>query len=380
MRLHEYEAKRLFQGYGIPIPRGEVARSRERVEEIARTIGKPIAIKAQVLVGGRGKAGGVGFAETPEKAGLIAEEIVRQRIRGERVEEILVEEKLSIERELYAGIAVDGEAGVPVVMVSPEGGVDVEVTARKHPERIVSRRVDIFLGLRPYEARAMVKKIGFQGDTARKVVDVILSLYRVFRAYDALIAEINPLVITKEGAVVAADAVFEIDDSGLSRHPEFGELALERVTDPLVGEGKRIGVSYVGLDGDVGVICSGAGLGMATIDLIGQLGRPANFLETGGGMSEELMAGALRLVLKKPGLRGIIINIYGGINPIHEGAKGIASVIEEDGVTIPIVAKALGNFQEETWEILEGAGVTVVKEIGTEKVVETLFEVVEKER
>ena len=378
MRLHEYEAKKLFRKQSIAIPPGAVARSKEEAEQIARQIGKPVVVKAQVLVGGRGKAGGIEFAETPQQAGLAAERILREKIKGERVEEILVEERIIIDRELYVGITVDGAVGAPLVMVSLEGGIDVEVTAAQHPERIASLHLNIFRGLQPYETRKLVKDLGLEGEVGVKVADSVYKLYQLFEEYDALIAEINPLVITQGGAVVAADAVFEMDDSGLYRHAEFRGLDLERISDPLAREGRTLGVSYVGLDGDIGVICSGAGLGMATIDLIGQWGNPANFLETGGGITEKLMAGAMRLVLKKPGLQGILINLYGGINPIHEGAKGIVKVIREDKVNIPIVAKALGNFQEETWETLEEAGVTVVKTIKTEAAVEELFKRVKR--
>jgi len=238
--------------------------------------------------------------------------------------------------------------------------------------------VDIFRGLQGYEARKLVKEAGLGSETAVKVAEALYRLYRIFTSYDALITEINPLVVTKEGTIVAADGILEIDDAGLYRHTKFEKFARERIPDPLAREGKEIGVSYVDLGGDIGVICSGAGLGMATIDLIGRRGRPANFLETGGAITEDLMAAAMRLVLKKPGLRGMIINLYGGINPIQEGAKGIVKVIREDGVNLPIVAKALGNFQEETWRTLEEAGVTTVKTMETEKAVEVLFQRMKK--
>jgi succinyl-CoA synthetase beta subunit len=373
MRLHEYEAKRLFRMQSIAVPPGENARSHQEAEAVARRIGKPVVIKAQVLVGGRGKAGGIQFAGSPQEAAQATARLIGRMIKGEQVEEVLVEERLDIENEIYVGVTIDGGAGAPLGIVSLEGGVDIEETAAKHPERIARLPIDIFEGLPPAAARSLVEDLGLKGDLGRRVADCLLQLYILFDRYDGMLVEINPLVATKAGAVIAADAVFEIDDASLFRHPEFKDLVRDRIVDPLAREGREFGVSYVGLDGDIGVICSGAGLGMATIDLISKWGRPANFLETGGGITADLMAKAMRLVLKKPGLKGLIINLYGGINPIHEGARGVASVIREDRVKIPIVAKALGNFQEETWQTLEEAGVIVVKTIHTQQAVEELF-------
>ncbi len=378
MRLHEYEAKRLFRIQSIAVPSGENARSHREAEAIARKIGKPVVVKAQVLVGGRGKAGGIQFAGSPQEAAQVTNQLIGHRIKGERIEEVLVEERLDVEKEIYAGITIDGTAGAPLVIVSLEGGVDIEETAAKHPDRIARLPIDIFEGLSSSAAQRAVADLGLEGDPGRRVADCLHQLYILFTRYDGMLVEINPLVITKAGAVVAADGVFEIDDASLFRHPEFKDLPRDRIADPLAREGSEFGVSYVGLDGDIGVICSGAGLGMATIDLIGKWGRPANFLETGGGITADLMAKAMRLVLKRPGLKGLIINLYGGINPIHEGARGVASVIREDRVKIPIVAKALGNFQEETWQTLEEAGVIVVKTIHTKQAVEELFKRVQR--
>jgi len=240
MRLHEYEAKKLFQKQSIATPTGAVARSKEEAEQIARQMGKPVVVKAQVLVGGRGKAGGIEFAETPQQAGQAAGRLLKEKIKGERIEEVLVEERLMIERELYVGITVDGAAGAPLVMVSLEGGIDIEVTAARHPERIASHHLDIFRGLQPYETRKLVKDLGLGGEVGAKVADIVYKLYRLFEQYDTLIAEINPLVITQGGAVVAVDAVFEMDDSALYRHAEFGGLALERISDPLAREGQNL--------------------------------------------------------------------------------------------------------------------------------------------
>ena len=317
------------------------------------------------------------MGEGPEDVARIAEELLRTEIRGYRVDAVLVEEWVEADRELYLGVTIDGEAGAPVVMVSSEGGVSVEELAARSPEKILSAHPDVFRGLSMYEARRLTKRAGLKGKAMLQAAGMLWRLYGVFVRYDALIAEINPLILTRAEDPVAADAVLEVDDAALYRYPQFRHRAEEQIFDPLEREARRGGVSYVALEGDIGIICSGAGLGMATMDLIRARGRPANFLETGGGITKELMASALRIVLRQPDIRGVFINIYGGINPIHEGAKGIAEVIREEGVEVPLVAKALGNFQEETWAILEDAGVKVVRTVRTDQAVDTLFEVLQ---
>ena len=373
MRLHEHEAKELFRKNGIPVPVGRVARSGKEAEEIAGELNKPVVVKAQVLVGGRGKAGGILLADSPKEAGEAAGSLLGKTIGGERGEAVLVEERIPVTRELYAGLTIDREKGCPVLMLGLEGGIYIEDKAKKNHEGFAYLPIDPLRKLMPFETRNLVQQSGPGGDMGVKVADILYRLYGLFEKHDALMAEINPLGITAEGAAVALDAVFEIDDEALFRQPDFKALSQERLTDPLLREARKLGVSYVGLEGDIGVICSGAGLGLASVDIISRWGRPANFLETGGGITADLMAGAMRLIMRKPGLKGIFINIYGGINPIHEGAKGVARVIREDGITIPVVAKALGNFQEETWRILEEVGVTVFKTIDTEGAVEILF-------
>ena len=373
MRLQEYEAKKLFRSYGIPVPEGKVAFSSHEAVEAAMEVRLPVTVKAQVLVGGRGKAGGIRLARSLEEVEKISREILEVDIKGYKAQAMLIEKKLNIEKEFYLAMTIDGSAGKPIVMASSEGGVDIEEMARTHPQKIFSIQVDVFKGLRSYEARDLVKKLGLNGEKLLKVSNILYSLGNLSKDYDALIAEINPLVQTQEGVLFAADAVLEVDDSSLFRHPELQLKAMERIRDELEREAKKLGVTYVNLDGDIGLICSGAGLGMATMDMIRKEGKPANFLETGGGMTKELMAGALRVVMKKKNIKAVFINVYGGINPIHQGAKGIVEVIKEEKIKIPIVAKALGNRQEETWDILEKGGVRVVKESQTSKAVEELF-------
>ncbi len=380
MRIHEYEAKNLLKQSRIPVPRGDIATSPEDARRVAEEIGLPVTVKAQVLAGGRGKAGGIKFSEDLGEVEELARKVLGMNIKGYEVDSVLVEEKLEVKEELYLGVTIDGSRGCPILMTSSEGGVEIEETARRHPEKVFSRYLKPFGNLRAYQARELAKKLGFEGKPMLQLANVMISLYGAFKAYDALIAEINPLVVTKRGDFVAADAVLEIDDSALFRHPEMGTSPQDRIPDELEREAGTIGVSFVNMDGDIGLICSGAGLGMATMDMIREKMRPANFLETGGGMTRQLMAGALRVVLRKPNLKAVFINIYGGINPIHEGAKGIVDVVREENVKIPIVAKALGNRQEETWETLESVGIKVVKGTQTMRAVEELFRTLKEER
>ena len=372
MILYEHEAKKLLKEKGVSIPQGEVAKTPSEAAEIARKMGKPMIIKAQVLAL---PGMGVGEAQTvgsPEEAGRIAERLLRNSYSGQQVSELLVEEVLPVQKEIHVAIRVDGAAGAPLVVASLERLSELDEEAKSSP-KVASSHADPFHGLKSHEARKMAKRLGFTGDAAVKLADQVHRLYKTYAAWNALSAGFNPLVMTPEGNFFSDGAFLEIDDSALFRFPQFRDLSLSRILDPLAREGKTIGVTYVGLEGDIGVICTGAGIGMATVDLISKRSRPANFLETGGGITEKQMADVMRLVLKKPGLKGVFLNMYGGINPIHEGAKGVVKVIREDRVNIPVVAKAIGNFQEETWKILEEGGVTVIKTIPTDLAVEELF-------
>lgn len=372
MRLHEHEAARLFQQAGVPVPPFAVARTPDEAVAALTQVEPPVAIKAQVLVGSRGKGGGIAFAATSDEVREKAASLLGRSVRGLPVESVMLAKKVPIARELYAGVTVDAAAGAITVLLSTAGGIEVETTAKERPAALFRRTVVPPDELRGHQARALAREAGLRGDLMLKVADVLVSLFRVFRRTDALIVEVNPLVVTPDEAVWAVDAVLEVDDSALFRHPELPVDTLARIDHPLERSAKKIGVSYVDLDGDIGIICSGAGLGMATMDIVGQRLRPANFLETGGGITEELMYLTTHLVLEKPGLRGLLINLYGGINPIHEGAKGIVKALRENQVKIPVVAKALGNRQEETWATLSEGGVTVVTDITTEAAVDAL--------
>jgi len=372
MRLHEFEAARLFRGAGIPVPPFAVVQAANALPEVVGQVGLPAVIKAQVLVGSRGKHGGVAFAETPEELDAKVRGLLGGSVRGLPVESVVIAKRVPIARELYVGATIDPAVGAITMLLGTAGGVEVEATAKDRPEALFRHSVvppGEFWG---HQARALARQAGLRGELMVRVAEVLTALYRVFCRSDAMIAEINPLVVTPDDAVWAVDAVLDVDDSALYRHPELPADPIARLEHPLERAARKFGVSYVDLDGDIAIISSGAGLGMATMDVVGERLRPANFLETGGGITEELMAKVTDLVLQKPGVRGLLINLYGGINPIHEGAKGIVRVLRERRVGIPVVAKALGNRQEETWATLAEAGVTMVTDITTEAAVDAL--------
>ncbi len=379
MRLHEYEATDIFESMGIPVPQRGVAETPEDAQRIAGEIGSPVALKAQVLAGGRGLAGGVKFASGPRETRKLSEELFGAEIQGLPVRKLLVSRRVDIVNELYAGITVDGYEGKPVVVVSSEGGVSIEEVAKDHPEKIASFHIDEDTDFFPYKAREIVSRLNIPRALNIPFANIIDRLYTVFKQFEAMIAEINPLVALTDGSLMAVDAVLDIDDSALFRmHNRFpGDI--ERLENPLEHKGREIGVTYVDLDGDIGIIASGAGLGMATMDIIGQRFRPANFLETGGGITEELLYKSMELVMMKKGLRAVVINIYGGINPIHEGAHGVVRYMKEHNVNIPVIAKALGNRQEETRETFRSGGVHVITDVATEKAAERLFEIINDE-
>jgi succinyl-CoA synthetase beta subunit len=377
MRLHEYEALDIFEQNGIPVPRRGIAGTMHEALHVAGEIGYPVILKAQVLVGGRGLAGGIRTASTPDELKNVAESLLGSDIKGLPVRKILVCEKVEIAKELYLGITVDGYSGKPVIVVSTEGGVLIEETARTSPEKIAAIHIEPSFGYYPYQARGLLKMLGLKQQLITTWTDVIGQLYNIALRYESLITEINPLVVLPNGGLIAVDAVLEADDSALSRIRFALPDRVDRIENPLERRGREIGVTYVDLEGgDIGIISSGAGLGMASMDIIGEKMKPANFLETGGGITADLLYRCMDLVMMKPGLRAIFINVYGGINPIHEGAKGVIRYMQEHNVKIPVVAKALGNRQEETWEIFRSGGVHVVTGAATEKAVDKLYELV----
>ncbi|MGD0236882.1 MAG: ATP-grasp domain-containing protein, partial [Syntrophorhabdales bacterium] len=329
MRLYEYEALDIFEQNRIPVPHRGVASTMHEALQVAGEIGYPVMLKAQVLVGGRGLAGGIKTASTPDELKDMAEELLSSDIKGLPVGKILVCEKAEIAKELYLGITIDGYSGTPVIVVSTEGGVLIEETAGTSPEKIAAIHIDPSFGYYPYQARSLLRMLGLKQQLISPWSDVIGQLYDVALRYEALIAEINPLVVLPNGGLLAVDAVLEVDDSALSRIRFPLPDRVDRIENALERRGREIGVTYVDLDGDIGIISSGAGLGMASMDIIGRQMKPANFLETGGGITADLLYKCMQLVMMKPDLRAIFINVYGGINPIHEGARGVARYIAE---------------------------------------------------
>ena len=376
MRLHEYEALDIFEKNGIPVPRRGIASTMHEALHVAGEIGYPVILKAQVLLGGRGLAGGIKTASSPDELKDEAEALLGSDIKGLPVLKLLVCEKVEIAKEIYLGFTIDGYSGKPVIVVSTEGGIFIEETARTAPEKIASYHIDPSFAFYPYQARALLRRLGISQQHITSWTDVIIQLYNVVMRYEALICEINPLVVLPNGGLIAVDAVLEVDDSAISRVRFPLPDRVERIDNALERRGREIGVTYVDLNGDIGLISSGAGLGMASTDIIGEKMKPANFLETGGGITADLLYKCMELIMMKPGLRAIFINVYGGINPIHEGAKGVVRYIQEHNLKIPIVAKALGNRQEETWEIFRSGGVHVITEAATEKAINRLYELV----
>ena len=377
MRLYEFEGCKLFQSEGIPVARYAMAASPQEAREKAEEIGLPVVIKAQVLTGGRWLAGGVQSAATSAEAEEVTRRIMENQLLGFTVKQVMVSQKVEIAKEFYVGITVDEYHGTPVAVLSVEGGVAVNRLARERPESVVSKMITMTAGLSTDEAKQMCRQVGLRSNDLTQVANILTALYRVFYKYDALLAEINPIVRTKDGSYFAIDSKVELDDSGLFRHPELNITRESHMVNPLERKGRDIGVSYVELDGDIAVISSGAGLGMASVDIINQKMRAANFLETGGGITEDLLYKSTDLVLQKKGIRALFINVYGGINPIHEGAKGVVRYLKDHNITIPVVAKALGNHQEETWQIFRSGGVHVVENVSTEKAVEVLASLLE---
>ncbi len=362
MWLYEHEGKELFRKMDIPIPKGKVARSVEESVEIAREIGYPVAVKAQILGGGRGKAGGIKFADDEESLVSAVNSLLGSQIRGHEVRSVLIEEKLDIKRELFVGIILDRAEKAYTLLASKEGGVDVEELA-KIPGLLIKHRVDPLRGLMPYEARKIAKGMGYSGKHMLALSSIILRLWNFVEKYDAILAEINPLVETSEGKFVAADSRVIVDDDSLFRQPELQEIARKRLGELPQDErlAKEWDIAYVALDGNIGVIGNGAGLVMATLDTIHSFGgRPANFLDIGGGASADKVSKALSILLENPRVEVVFINVLGGITRCDEVAKGIIGVMESKGIRKPIVVRMVGTREEEGRRLLLEHGIHVL--------------------
>ena len=354
MKIHEYQAKQIFARYGVPIPAGDVASTPSEARAVAERLGKRVVIKAQVLVGGRGKAGGIKLASTPEEAEAAASQILGMDIKGLTVEKVLVEEAANIAQEYYIGIILDRAAQKNVLMVSAAGGIDIEEVAATTPEKIARAWIDPGLGLRDYQMRQALFDAGIERSAVNGALKFLRVLYKTYIDIDCSLAEINPLALTAEGALIAADAKINIDDNALFRHPELSEHAAESVDDPLEAEAHRRGLQYVRLGGDIGVIGNGAGLVMGTLDEVKDAGgSPANFLDIGGGAKAEVVANALEVVLMDPNVKGVLFNIFGGITRGDEVARGIIAGTERIDVRVPIVVRLTGTNAAEGREILQ---------------------------
>ncbi|MFO8114826.1 MAG: ADP-forming succinate--CoA ligase subunit beta [Halorubrum sp.] len=354
MKLHEHQAKTIFADAGIPVPDSRLATTVDEAIDAVDEIGYPAAIKAQVHVGGRGKAGGIKIATDREEAERYAEEILGMDLKGYTVDSVLVEAGVDFVDELYVGVTMDRGAGEPVLMVSTEGGVNIEEVAEENPDAIAREHVDPAFGLHPYQARKVVYDAGVDADVALDVASILTTLYDLYEENDASEIEVNPVMITSDRDVTAADAVMNIDEDALFRQPELAELAEESYEDDLERKAGEYGFDYVRLSGNVGIIGNGAGLVMTTLDLVDYYGgKPANFLDIGGGAKAERVTKALDMVFSDPNVDSVVFNIFGGITRGDEVATGINEALAEfDEIPKPVVVRLAGTNAEEGMEIL----------------------------
>lgn len=362
MFLYEYEVKNIFRKFGIPIPEGWVASSPLEVREIIARLNRPAVLKAQVLTSGRGKSGGIRFVSGPEEAEKEAVNLFKTEIGGFKVTKLLVEEKLNITKELYLGVTVDNTYGTPIIMASSEGGVDIEEVVSHSPEKIVFFYPNILRGIREYEVRRLVKQIGLSGSLLSEVSRILYTLYHIFRLYDAELVEINPLAITTDDKVVAVDARLNIDDHALFRHPDFKELIDEHFENPFEIEGRRRGVNFVDLKGNIAVMGNGAGLVMALLDAIKMAGgEPACFLDIGGGMSAKRVEDALDLILMKASndhsIKVIFFAFWFMISPAEEVVESFTNMLSRKRISIPMIGVVQGIGAEHAIKALESAGI-----------------------
>jgi succinyl-CoA synthetase beta subunit len=365
VKLHEYQSKRIFAKFGVPIPAGDVATSPAQAQEIAKQLGGPVVIKSQVLVGGRGKAGGIKVAKNAHEAELLAEQILGMNIKGITVDKVLVDEAADIKEEIYLGIVIDRALRKPVIIASASGGVDIEEVAKKNPEAIIRLPIDPQIGLMDYQARDLAFDLGMRRDFINQFVQIVKGLYQVFISSDASLAEINPLVVTGQERLLAVDGKIVLDDNALFRHADLAELRDIQEEAPAEREARRAGLSYVKLDGEIGCMVNGAGLAMATMDIIKHYGgEPANFLDIGGGAKSEKVAAALRIILSDPKVKAVLFNIFGGITRCDEVARGILEALNEVKTEVPMVARLVGTNEEEGRRILAEANFPSASSLG----------------
>jgi succinyl-CoA synthetase beta subunit len=382
MKIHEYQAKQILARYGVTVPRGEVITSRDEARNVATALGGgTVVVKAQIHAGGRGKGGGVKLAHNPAEAEKLAGEILGMTLithqtgpEGRLVKRVLIEEGLAVARELYLGLVMDRATGRPVFMASTEGGMEIEVVAAEHPEKILKEAVDPAIGFQPFQARKLAFGLGLDSARLNDAVKFFSNLYRAFEATDASLAEINPFVVTKDGRLLALDAKMNFDDNALFRHSDIRELRDLDEEDPLEVKATNFGLNYIRLDGSVGCMVNGAGLAMATMDIIQYAGgRPANFLDVGGGANAEQVKHGFEIILSDPNVRAVFINIFGGIMRCDIVASGVVAAAQSLGFKTPVVVRLEGTNVELGQKILRESGfnfsVAANMKDGAEKVV-----------
>jgi len=368
LKIHEYQAKDVLRRYGVATPRGRVTDRPEEAREICEQWGGRCVVKAQIHAGGRGKGGGVKLAGSPAEAEELAGRILGMRLvtpqtgpEGQEVRRVLVEEAVDIDRELYLSATLDRGAGKPVLMASRQGGMDIEEVAERDPEAIVRQHFDPFLGLLPFEARRIVSALGLEGGTARQATKLIAALTRAYVETDASLVEINPLLVTGGGDVLALDAKMSFDDNALFRHDDLAALRDLAEEAPAEVEASKYGLNFIKLDGSIGCMVNGAGLAMATMDIIKLYGEePANFLDVGGGASKEKVTAALKIILSDPNVKGILVNIFGGIMRCDIIANGIVAAAKEVSLSVPVVVRLEGTNVEQGKDILAKSGLAII--------------------
>lgn len=356
MKLHEYYSKKIFSEYGIPIPHGEIAETPKDAQRIAKELGGQVVVKSQVLVGGRGKAGGIKVAENPKEAFQHAQEILSLTIKGLPVRKVLIDQAVDIKDEIYLGITNDRSARKPVIMASAEGGVDIEEVAHKTPKKIIKCHIDPVMGLQTYQSRDLAAGIDLPREHWRAFGQIALGLWQAYNGSDATLAEINPLVVTGDGKLLAVDGKMVLDDNALFRHPDLEELRDLDVEKEAETRARENDLSFIKLDGDIGCMVNGAGLAMTTMDIIKLFGgEPANFLDIGGGASAEKVAAALEIILSDKNVKAVLFNIFGGITRCDLVAKGILEALGKVKTEIPMVVRLVGTNAAEGRQLLKDA-------------------------
>jgi succinyl-CoA synthetase beta subunit len=365
VKLHEYQSKRIFAKYGVPIPQGDVATTPTEAREIAKRIGGRVVIKSQVLVGGRGKAGGIKLAKDADEAEKMAEQILGMDIKGLIVEKVLIDPAADIKKEIYLGVVIDRTQQCPVIIASAEGGVEIEEVAKTNPDAIIKLPVNPQYGLLDFQARQLAADLGLTGAFIGQFASVAQGLYNAFMDTDASLAEINPLVITGEQKLLGVDGKIVLDDNALFRHHDLEELRDVQEEAPAEREARHADLSYVKLDGEIGCMVNGAGLAMATMDITNHYGgSPANFLDIGGGAKADKVATALRIILSDPNVKAVLFNIFGGITRCDEVAKGILEALSQVKTDVPMVARLVGTNEAEGRKILEAANFPAATSLG----------------